>query len=260
MTSLKKSKLKYNFASDNTSGLCPEAWEAMASANDGYESSYGDDQYTAEACELFRKLFEVDCDVYFVLTGTAANSLSLASLCESYHSVIVHEKSHIETDECGAPEFFSNGTKILLAPGETGKLDSAQVEKIVTKRTDIHYPKPRVVSVSQSTELGTVYKLDELRAIHEVSKKYGLKIHMDGARFANALVHLNAKPADITWKVGVDVLCLGGIKLGASLSEAIIFFNRELSSEFAFRCKQAGQLAPKMRMFTAPWVSMLKND
>lgn len=259
-SSVKQSGLKCQFASDNTSGLCPEAWEAMKLANETYSSSYGDDPFTAQACDLFRKKFEIDCDVYFVLTGTAANSLSLASLCESYHSVIVHEKSHVETDECGAPEFFSNGTKILLAPGGDGKIQPDAIESIVTRRCDIHYPKPRVVSVSQCTELGTVYRLNELRSIEKTAAKHRLKFHMDGARFANALVFLKATPAELTWKCGVDVLCLGGIKLGASLAEAILFFNRDLSSEFAYRCKQAGQLAPKMKLYTAPWVAMLKDD
>ena len=141
------------FASDNYAGVCPEAWQALATANSGYASSYGDDLWTGRACGRLREIFETDCEVFFVFTGTAANSLALASLCRSYHSIICHEMSHLETDECGAPEFFSNGTKVLLASGDDGKLDLEAVEHLVRKRSDIHYPKPRVLSVTQTTEL-----------------------------------------------------------------------------------------------------------
>jgi len=145
------SEAKFQFASDNTAGVCPEAWAAMEAANAGYVPSYGDDHHTTRAADLFRELFETDCDVYFVFNGTAANSLALASLCQSYHSVICHDSAHVETDECGAPEFFSNGTKLLTAAGPHGKLDRFEVERIVTARNDVHYPKPRVISITQAT-------------------------------------------------------------------------------------------------------------
>ena len=147
---------RYDFASDNTSGLCPEAMAALVEANEGFCASYGDDPHTERATDLIRQLFETECDVYFVFNGTAANSLALASLCQSYHSVVCHEAAHIETDECGAPEFFSNGTKILLTSGTDGKLDCAEIEKMILRRSDIHYPKPRAVSLAQSTEFGTL--------------------------------------------------------------------------------------------------------
>src|SRR5688572_11045871 len=150
-----RSKPNAQFASDNAAGLCPEAIEALLRANDGYAAGYGMDEWTARACNLFRELFEIDCEVFFVFNGTSANSLALASLCQSYHSVICHQLAHIETDECGAPEFFSNGTKLLLAEGANGKLTVEAVESF-TKRDDIHFPKPRVISVTQATELGTV--------------------------------------------------------------------------------------------------------
>ena len=153
------------FASDNFSGICPEAWEAMKEANRGHASSYGEDPWTKRACDLMREFFETDCDVYFTFNGTAANSLTLASMCQSYHSIICHEMAHVETDECGAPEFFSNGTKILLVPGGEGKVDLAEVERTIKRRTDIHYPKPRVVSITQPTELGAVYSVEDMQKV-----------------------------------------------------------------------------------------------
>ncbi len=250
----------YCFASDNTSGMCPEVMQAFVEVNRGRVPSYGDDVCTAEATNAFRALFETACDVYFVFTGTAANSLSLASLCQSYHSVIVHEYAHVETDECGAPEFFSNGTKLLLASGANGKMDPHVLEQIVLKRRDIHFPKPRVVSLSCPTELGTVYTPTEVSALGEVAKRHGLRVHMDGARFANAVASLGVSPAELTWKAGVDVLAFGGTKLGSPVGEAVVFFDPALGEEFAYRCKQAGQLASKMRFLAAPWKTLLGQN
>ncbi len=162
--------LKYHFASDNTAGICPAAWEAMLAANTGFEPSYGADDYTKRACAAFREFSEIDCEVYFVFNGTAANSLALASLCQSYHSVITHELSHVETDECGAPEFFSNGTKLLLSSGELGKLTPQAIQTLISKRQDIHYPRPHAVSISQPTELGTIYRSEEIQELCAVAK------------------------------------------------------------------------------------------
>src|SRR5512145_933997 len=198
------------FASDNYAGICPEAWAAMAEVNAGYAPSYGTDPWTARACDLLRDFFETDCQVFFVFNGTAANSLALSSLCHSYHSIICHELAHIETDECGAPEFFSNGTKILLVPGLHGKVDLSAVEHNVERRSDIHYPKPRVLSISQATELGTVYTTEELAAGGEMCRRLGLRLHMDGARFASAVAATGASPAELSWRAGVDVLSFGG--------------------------------------------------
>ncbi len=250
------------FASDNTAGLCPEAWAALDAANRGRLPSYGNDEWTRRACDLLRGVFETDCEVFFVFNGTAANSLALASLCQSYHSVICHDYAHVETDECGAPEFFSNGTKILVATGPNGKLDPAAVERVILKRTDIHFPKPRVLSLTQSTEWGTVYTVDELRALTGLARRHGLAVHMDGARFANAAALVSrsgGRPADLTWRAGVDVLCFGGTKNGMNMTEAVVFFNRELAREFDYRCKQAGQLASKMRFLSAQWVGLLQD-
>lgn len=247
------------FASDNTAGMCPEAFEACAKANRGALPSYGNDEWTERAANLFRELFETDCEVFFVFNGTAANSLALASCCQSYHSVICYEHAHIQDDECGAPEFFSNGTKLLGAEGTHGKISPADIEQLVVKRSDLHYPKPRVVSLTQSTELGTAYQVTELAAIREVTRRHKLFTHMDGARFANAIASLSVAPRQITWQAGIDVLCFGGTKMGMANSEAVIFFNRDLAAEFEYRCKQAGQLASKMRFLAAGWVGMLDD-
>ena len=220
------------FASDNYAGICPEALAAMLEANQGHEVSYGDDTWTARASNLLREVFETNCEVFFVFNGTSANSLSLASLCQSYHSILCHEQAHIETAECGAPEFFANGTKVLLLPGAQGKVEPKAIEHAVHRRSDIHYPKPRVLSLTQATELGTVYSLEELRAVTEVARHCHLRVHMDGARFANAVVALGVIPKELTWEAGVDVLCLGGSTNGIALGEAVVFFNTELAREF----------------------------
>jgi len=247
------------FASDNYAGICPEAWQAMQEANLGHVISYGDDPWTARASDAFRELFEVDCEVYFVFNGTAANSLALASLCQSYHGVICCDQSHVETDECGAPEFFSNGSKILVAPSVDGKLTPNAIHELATKRQDIHYPKPRAVTITQSTETGRVYSLAELNSISDACKEHGLSLHMDGARFANACASLRCRPSEMTWRNGVDVLCFGGTKNGMAVGEAVLFFKRELAVDFDYRCKQAGQLASKMRFLSAPWVGVLES-
>lgn len=248
------------FASDNNAGVCPEAWAALAEANTGHAIGYGDDPWTKLASDMIRNVFETDCEVFFVFNGTAANSLSLASLCQSYHSILCHEIAHVETDECGAPEFFSNGTKVLLLTGDHGKVDPASIERMVKRRTDIHYPKPRVVSISQATEVGTVYSPADVKAVGDTAHGLGLTVHMDGARFANAVAALGVRPREITWEAGVDVLCFGGTKNGTPVGDAVVFFNTELAQEFDYRCKQAGQLASKMRFLAAPWVGMLQED
>lgn len=247
------------FASDNYAGICPEAWEAMTQANRGHVVSYGDDEWTAKASDMIREVFETKCEIFFVFNGTSANSLSLAHLCQSYHSVLCSEVAHVETDECGAPEFFSNGTKILLLPAKDGKVEPAAIEREVQRRTDIHFPKPRVMSITQSTELGTVYSPSEIRAISQMTRRLGLHLHMDGARLANALATLAVRPREITWEAGVEVLSFGATKNGGPVGEAVVFFNLELANEFEYRCKQAGQLASKMRFLSAPWVGMLRD-
>jgi len=255
MASVKKTQ----FASDNTAGMCPEAMEAYLKANRGDLPSYGNDSWTERAANLLRELFETDCEVFFVFNGTAANSLALASCCRSYHSIICFEHAHIYEDECGAPEFFSNGSKLIGVKGTHGKISAAAVEQMAVKRTDLHFPKPRAVSLAQSTEMATVYQTAELAAIRQVAEKFKLATHMDGARFANAAASLAVAPKKITWEAGIDVLCFGGTKLGMANSEAVIFFDRALAADFEYRCKQAGQLASKMRFLAAGWVGMLES-
>jgi threonine aldolase len=252
-------ELQQQFASDNYAGICPAAWNATEAANRGHVSAYGEDPWTTRVSDGFRKLFETECEVFLVFNGTAANSLALASLCQSYHGVICCDSSHVETDECGAPEFFSNGSKLLVAHSVDGKLTPAAIRELATKRQDIHYPKPRVVTITQSTETGLVYSLDELHAISDECKVHGLYLHMDGARFANACASLGCSPAEASWKSGVDVLGFGGTKNGMAAGEAVLFFDRKLASDFDYRCKQAGQLASKMRFLAAPWVGMLES-
>jgi threonine aldolase len=259
MTGIDRGELLQQFASDNYAGICPAAWRATEDANHGHATSYGDDPWTAKASDAFRELFETDCEVFLVFNGTAANSLALASLCQSYHGVICCDSAHVETDECGAPEFFSNGSKLLVAQSADGKLTPKSIRELATKRHDIHYPKPRVVTITQSTELGRVYTLAELQAISEECKLRNLNLHMDGARFANACASLGCSPAEASWKSGVDVLCFGGTKNGMAVGEAVLFFDRKLASDFDYRCKQAGQLASKMRFLSAPWVGMLES-
>jgi threonine aldolase len=250
-----------HFASDNNAGVCPEAMAALVKANaTGHEISYGDDDWTKAVCDRIRELFQTDCEVFFVFNGTAANSLAMASLCQSYHSVICHELSHVETDECGAPEFFSNGSKLITGDGPNAKLTPDLVEHLATKRADMHFPKAKVVSVTQSTECGTVYTVEELRAIAAIAKRRGLKVHMDGARFANAVASLGVHPSEITWRAGIDVLCFGGTKNGLPVGEAVVFFRKDLAEDFQYRVKQAGQLASKMRYVSAPWLGLLDND
>lgn len=252
--------MEQQFASDNYAGICPEALAALTAANAGHAPAYGEDEWTRRVSDRLRALFETDCDVYFAFNGTAANSLALASLCQSYHSVICHELAHVDTDECGGPEFFSNGSKLLPAKGEGGKLTPDAVREVIARRSDIHYPKPRVVTLTQATEVGTVYRPVEIAAVAELAHASGLRVHMDGARFANAVASLAVSPADVTWRAGVDVLCFGGTKMGLPVGEAVVFFDRRLSEDFAYRCKQAGQLASKMRFLSAPWLGMLEGD
>ena len=252
-------KLKYHFASDNTAGIIPEAWDALAAANRGFAAAYGDDEWTAKASELIRDVFETDCDVYFVFTGTAANSLSLAGICRPQHKIICHRYSHIATAECGGPGFFSGGTGLEVLDGDGGKIQPDNIERVLQQPYDFHYQIHKAVSVTQSTETGTVYTVDELDAIGKVANDNHLHFHMDGARFANAVTALGVTPKEVTWQAGVDVLSFGATKLALPVGEAIVFFDKSLSDDFGHRCKQAGHVASKMRFLCAPWVGLLEN-
>jgi len=256
----------WQFASDNTAGICPEAWSALEAANVGYAPSYGDDRWTARAADLIRALFECpQAQVFFLFNGTAANSLSLAALCRSYHGVICHEQAHINTDECAAPEFFSQGAKLLSVAGPGAKLTPSAVLRALHRRDDVHSSKARAISISQTTEWGSVYQAAEVAALGAVARQHGLALHMDGARFANALAAVagnrshGAGAADLTWRAGVDVLSLGGTKCGLNTTEAVVFFQPDLAAEFDYRGKQGAQLASKMRFQTSQWVGVLES-
>ncbi|PYK43547.1 MAG: threonine aldolase [Verrucomicrobia bacterium] len=251
---------RQEFASDNTAGLCLEAAAALAEANAGAAASYGDDDRTRRLCDRVRELFEIDCDVFLVFNGTAANALALAQLCQPFHSVICHEYAHIDNDECGACEFYTGGSKLIPTGGAKGKIDLREVEAALARQHELHSHKPRVISLTQVTEAGTVYAADEIREISVFAKKRGMFLHMDGARFANAIAKLRCAPKEITWRAGVEVLCFGGTKNGLAAGELVVFFNKECSADFDYRAKQGGHLVSKMRFLAAPWLALLDND
>jgi threonine aldolase len=208
----------------------------------------------------FGELFEREVTVFPVLTGTAANALALACLTPPFGAVLCHRDSHIMTSECGAPEFFS-GAKLIGLEGADGKITPQTIAEGLTGLDgSVHSVQPKAVSLSQASEWGTVYTPSELTAISEMARAKGLKLHMDGARFANAMAYLNCSPADATWRCGVDVLCFGATKAGALAAEAVIFFDKALAEEFAFRRKRGGHLASKMRFVSAQLQAMLKDD
>jgi threonine aldolase len=250
----------HGFASDNTASICPEALAALQEANANYAPAYGEDRWTARICDRIREIFEADCDVYFVFTGTAANALALAQVCQSFRSIICHQSAHIQTDECGASEFFTGGSKLVLVGGANGKLDLGEVEALLAHQNELHSYKPGAISIAQATEFGTLYTPDEISAIADLARVHKLFVHMDGARFANAVASLNCAPKAITWEIGVDVLCFGGTKNGTAAGELVIFFNREIAREFDYRAKQAGQLGSKMRFLAAQWAGLLAGD
>ena len=251
---------RLEFASDNTAAICPAAWAALAEANADAEISYGEDKWSRRVGDRIREIFETDCEVFFVFNGTAANSLALAQLCRSYHAVICHQYAHSQTDECGAPEFFAGGIKLLPVAGLNGKLELDKIRAVLLRHGDVHSSKPRVISLTEATELGTVYQRDEIEAIAEFARERSLFVHMDGARFANAVAAVDCAPKTLTWQAGVDVLCFGGTKNGTAAGELVVFFKKELAEEFDYRVKQAGQLGSKTRFLAAPWVGLLSDN
>lgn len=249
-----------HFASDNNAGMCPEAIEALIAANTGHAAAYGDDPWTGRAIAAIRSLLEApDAAVHFVLSGTAANAIALAHVGKPYGAIIAHASSHISTDEAGAPGFFSGGSWLKTADGPLAKLTPDDIARLGVPTRGIHSIKPGAVSITQSTEAGTVYSLAETRAVCDAARQLGLATHMDGARLANALVTLAASAADATWRAGVQLLSLGGVKNGLGAGEAIVVFDPAIADEIGWRIKQAGQLTSKMRFLTAPWVGLLES-
>jgi threonine aldolase len=249
-----------NFASDNAYGALPEVWAAIQAADRGTALAYGNDAATRDLTTRFETLFEHAVAVFPVFTGTAANALSLACLTPPFGAVLCHRDSHIMTSECGAPEFYS-GAKLIGLDGADGKLaPEAIADALEGLDGSVHSVQPRVVSVSQASELGTVYSCAEIAAISELVHARGLKLHMDGARFANAMAYLGGTPAGATWKCGVDVLSFGATKAGALAAEAVVFFDPALAGEFEYRRKRGGHLASKMRFVSAQLEAMLEKD
>jgi threonine aldolase len=251
-----------NFASDNTAGVSPEVLEAIVQANNtGSALPYGNDDLTAKIQNRFNDFFECETTSFLVPTGTAANALALSALTPSYGSIYCHRDAHINCDECGAPEFYTAGAKLVTLHGPHGKLHSGELETALGATSEsVHHNPLAAISISQASEAGTIYGLGEIHQISEVAKENGLYLHMDGARFANALCTLGCSPADMTWKSGVDVLCFGGTKNGAMSAEAVIFFNQELAQSFGYKRKRGGHLFSKMRYLSAQWDAYLTND
>ena len=249
-----------NFASDNAYGVLPEVWAAIAAADKGTALGYGNDALTKGLKSKFSALFEREVAVFPVFTGTAANALALACLTPPFGAVLCHKDSHIMTSECGAPEFFS-GAKLIGMDSGNGKFNTAAMaEALEGLDGSVHSVQPRAVSISQASEFGTVYSVAEIGAISALAHEHGMKVHMDGARFANAMAHLKTSPAEATWKCGVDVLCFGATKAGALAAEAVVFFEPDAAAEFEYRRKRGGHLASKMRFVSAQLDALLEKD
>ena len=251
-----------NFCSDNVTGVAPEILAALIAANEGAAMPYGNDRYTQRLQHLFSELFETDVIVFPVATGSAANALALSVLTPPFGAIYCHVESHINCDECGAPELYTGGAKLVTIPGDGGKI-SAEDLAVTLKKAGagvVHHIQPAAVSITQATEAGTVYSVDEIRQIAEITRANNLHLHMDGARFANAMVRLGCTPAEMTWRAGVDVLSFGATKNGAMAAEAVVFFKRELAETFAFRRKRGGHLFSKMRFLSAQLEAYINDD
>ncbi len=247
------------FASDNNAGVHPEILKAIYSVNEGHCIAYGDDPYTKEAVEKFKKYFGNNIDIYFVFNGTAANVLAIKTITKSYNSVICSDIAHLHVDECGAPEKYT-GCKLLTVNSPDGKLTIDGIKSHLHGFGFEHHAQPKVLSITQSTEMGTVYQPGEIKEIVKLAHEYGLFVHMDGARIANAAASLDCTLREITLDAGTDVLSFGGTKNGMMFGEAVIFFNPQLSKDFKYIRKQGMQLGSKMRFISAQFSALLKDD
>jgi threonine aldolase len=248
-----------SFASDNNAGIHPEMLEAIKAANDGHVIAYGDDHFTARAVKLFQKHFGRDIAVFFVYGGTGANVLGLKAITQSHQGIVCVDSAHVNVDECGAPEKFT-GCKLFALPSLDGKLRVDQIQPLLHAIGNEHHVQPRVISVSNATEMGTVYTKKELKALASFAHDNGMLLHVDGARLANAAVYLNTSLKDITADAGVDVLSFGGTKNGMMYGEAVIFFDKERAEEFKYIRKQGTHLPSKMRFISAQFEALLSND
>lgn len=251
--------MKRGFASDNNAPVHPLVMKALQQVNDGHCIAYGDDPYTERAVAKVKEIFGTSCEVFFVFTGTAANVLGLTAATRPFHSIICAETAHIHTDECGAPERFT-GCKILSIPTKNGKITTNQVTKYLRGFGFEHHSQPGIISITQATEMGTVYSLQEIRDLADLAHAYGLLLHVDGARLANAAVTLSCSFRDIVTGTGVDILSFGGTKNGLMYGEAIVFLNKRLAENFKYIRKQGMQLASKMRYIAAQFDAYLTND
>lgn len=248
------------FFSDNAATAHPAVIEALAAAN-RVDTAYDGDAWSRELDSAFSDLFETQVRALWVTTGTAANCLALATLCPAHGAVLCHRDAHIENDEAGAPAFFTHGAKLMLLDGEGAKVDAAGVEAAHARiRKDVHQVQPRALSITNATEYGLAYRVAEVGALGETARRLGLGFHMDGARFANAVVSAGQSPADLTWRAGVDALSFGFVKNGGLSAEALIFFRRDLADEALVLRKRAGHLLSKGRFLAAQLLAMLEGD
>jgi threonine aldolase len=248
------------FLSDNTATICPEILEAIAASNQGAHAAYGDDPWTQRLDSVFSEFFAAPVRAFVVTTGTAANALGLATSTPPYGAVFAHEEAHIVMDECGAPEFFSGGARVVVVPGEHGKLTPAALTVALDAIVpSVHTVQPSALSITESTELGTTYRPEDIAALTDIAHRRGLRAHMDGARLANAIVHLGCHPADITWRAGIDVLSFGATKNGALAAEAVVFFDVQRVADFELRRKRAGHLISKSRYASAQLLAYLQS-
>ena len=248
------------FASDNVTGACPEVMDAVVAANSGIATSYGDDEWSSRLQTKLSEIFETDVEVFLAVSGTASNALALSALAPVFGKIYCHELSHINTDECGAPELFTGGAKLIPMRSSNGRIKANELAETIRGSGNVHVTQPSVVSITQSCETGTVYQLDEIKAISKIARKHKMSVHMDGARFANALASLDVSPAEMTWKSGVDVLTLGGTKNGCLAAEAIIFFKSDMVGNFPYLHKRSGQLLSKMRFISSQLEAYVTDD
>jgi threonine aldolase len=248
-----------DFRSDNVTGAAPEILAALAKANVGTASGYGADEITARLERRFASLFEHEVAVFPVATGTAANALALAALTPPWGVIYCHEDAHAAIDECGAPEFFAGGAKLVTMPGEGGKITPEAIAARLPIKGFVHHAQAAAITLSQSTEAGMVYRPEELAALGRFAKEHGLALHIDGARFANAVAALGCAPADVTWRAGIDALSFGATKNGALAAEAVIFFDRARAQDFGYRRKRGGHLFSKMRFLSAQLEAYLED-